>query len=263
MKRFGILCAVVLIPTPLFAADGPSGLDRKLVESVKASLLHGANVFNSGDSAGCCRVFEGALASLKPLMDHRPELQKEIEGGARAAQAIADAADRAFTLRKTLVAVARGLDPSIKPEKVPITPVKNQPITQVKAETFELTAEERQVLDLTNRERLARGLSALRPDPRLFAAARRYSGIMARFDRLGHSVDGSGVGGRVQAAGYGWSSCAENCAAGQQGPSEAVSSWMSSSGHRANLLGRHSDIGIGIAISPSGTRYWAQVFATP
>jgi uncharacterized protein YkwD len=260
MKRFGILCAVILFPVPLFAADRPTGLDRKLVEAVKASLLHGANVFNTGDSGGCCRVFEGALASLKPLMDHHPELQKEIDRGGEAAQAIGDMADRAFKLRSTLVAVARGLDPSIKEEKpVVVTPA----VRQVNAETFELTAEERQVLELTNRERLARGLAALRADPKLFAAARRYSMIMARFDRLGHSVDGSGVGGRVQAAGYGWSSCAENCAAGQQGPAEAVSSWMSSPGHRSNLLGRHADIGIGIAVSPSGTRYWAQVFATP
>lgn len=259
MKRFGILCAVILFPAPLFAADGPSGLDRKLVESVKASLLHGANVFNSGDSAGSCRVFEGALASLKPLMDQHPDLQKQIERSMEAAQAVADGADRAFKLRGTLVAVARGLDPSIKEEKPAVTPE----IKQVKAETFELTAEERQVVDLTNRERQARGLPALRVDPRLFIAARRYSAIMARFDRLGHSVDGSGVGSRVQATGYNWSSCAENCAAGQQGPTEAVSSWMSSPGHRSNLLGRHSDIGIGIAISPSGTRYWAQVFATP
>jgi uncharacterized protein YkwD len=258
MKCLGILCAVFLFPVPLMAADGPAGFDRKLVESLKASLIRGAVVFNDGDSAGCCRLFEGAMTSLKPLMDHRPELQKEIERGAEAAQAIADVADRAFKLRSTLFTVLRGLDPSIKEEKPPVAPV-----TPVKAEVFDLSPEEREVVDLTNRERAARGLPALRADPRLFAAARMYTAVMARFNRMGHSVDGSGVGGRVNSAGYGWSSVAENVAAGQMSPSEAVNSWMNSSGHRANLLGRHSDIGIGVAIGPSGTRYWAQVFASP
>ncbi len=254
MKRFAIVCALVLLPARLFA-DGPNALDRKLVESVRASLQHGAQVYNAGDSAGCCRVFEGALASLKPLMDQHPELQKEIDRGAATAGSVADAAERAFRLRSILTTVWHGLDPSFQEEKPVVTPVK--------AESFELSAEERQVVELTNRERMARGMPALRPDPRLFLAARRYSAIMARFDRLGHSVDGSGLGGRVQAVGYGWSSCAENCAAGQQGPAEAVNSWMSSSGHRANLLSRNTDVGIGIATSASGTRYWAQVFATP
>jgi uncharacterized protein YkwD len=257
----GIFCAVFLFPVSLTAADGPTGLDRKLVESLKASLVRGAVVFNDGDSAGCCRLFEGALTTLKPLMDHRPELQKEIERGAEAAQAVADVADRAFKLRTTLFNVLRGLDPSIKEEKPPVTPVT--PVTPVKAELFELSAEERDVVDLTNRERAARGLPALRPDPKLFAAARMYSAVMARFNRMGHSVDGSALGGRVNSAGYGWSSVAENVAAGQQSPSEAVSSWMNSSGHRSNLLGRHSDIGIGVAVGANGTRYWAQVFASP
>jgi uncharacterized protein YkwD len=254
MNRLGILCAVVLLPAPLFA-DGPNGLDRKLVESVRASLDHGAHVYNDGDPAGCCRVFEGALASLKPLMDTHPQLQKEIDQGVAAAKSVSDAAERAFKLRSILTTVWHGLDPSYKEAKPAVTPMK--------AESFELSAEERQVMELTNRERMARGLPALRPDPRLFLAARRYSAIMARIDRLGHAVDGSRLGSRVQAVGYGWSSCAENCAAGQQGPAEAVNSWMSSSGHRANLLSRNTDVGIGIATSASGTRYWAQVFATP
>jgi uncharacterized protein YkwD len=254
MRCLGLFCAVFLSPVPLLAAEKPAGLDLKLVESLKASLKHGATVFNGGDSAGCCRLFEGALTTLKPLMDHRPDLQKEIDRGADAAQALVDAADRAFKLRTTLVNVLRGLDPSIKEEKPPVP---------IKTAAFELTSEERDVVDLTNRERSARGLPALRPDPKLFAAARMYSAVMARFDRLGHSVDGSGLGGRVNSAGYGWSSCAENVAAGQQSPSEAIGSWMNSGGHRANLLGGHTDIGIGIATSANGTRYWAQVFARP
>ena len=245
---------LVSLPTTVFAADGTAALDRKIVDSVRAAIAHGAGVYNLGDHAGSCRVFEGALSSLKPLLEHKPELQKEIDR-VLAATGAADAAERSYQLRSSLVSVARGLDPSIKEEP--------RAIVQARAETFELTAEEREVVDLTNRYRGAYGLPPLRPEPRLFVAARLYSAVMARFDRIGHSVDGSGVGGRVQAAGYGWSSCAENVAAGQQSPTEAVSSWMSSPGHRSNILSGHGEIGIGIAIGPSGTRYWAQVFASP
>jgi len=252
--RSVVLLALVIVPVPVFAADGPASLDRKLVASVRAAIAHGATVYNDGDHAGCCRVFEGALSSLKPLLEHKPELQKEIERGVSAASALGDTNERAYKLRSALVSVARGLDPSIKEEPAP---ERVQP-----AAAFELTAEEKEVVDLTNHQRMAYGLPPLRPEPRLFLAARLYAAVMARYDRIGHSVDGSGLSGRVQTAGYGWSSAAENVAAGQGSPSEAVSSWMSSSGHRSNILGRHSDIGIGIAISPSGTRYWAQVFAS-
>jgi uncharacterized protein YkwD len=248
-----LVFVLILVPTSLLAADGPGTLDRKLVDSVRAAVSHGAGVYNVGDHAGCCRVFEGALSSLKPLLEHRPELQQEIDRGTVAANSVADAAERAFKLRAALIAVAHGIDPSVK--DVVLT-------SYVKPEEFELTAEEREVVDLTNRYRAAYGLPALRPNPRLFTAARLYSAVMARFDRIGHSVDGSGLSGRVYAAGYGWSSLAENVAAGQTSPTEALSSWMTSPGHRSNILGQHGDIGIGVAISPNGTRYWAQVFAS-
>jgi uncharacterized protein YkwD len=48
---------------------------------------------------------------------------------------------------------------------------------------------------------------------------------------------------------------------GQTSASEAVTSWMQSSGHRANILdGGYTRIGVAMAHSPNGTAYWCQQF---
>jgi uncharacterized protein YkwD len=52
----------------------------------------------------------------------------------------------------------------------------------------------------------------------------------------------------------------ENIAMGQTTGSEAVSSWMGSSGHRANILGGHTRVGIAVAHAADGTPYWCQQF---
>ena len=40
--------------------------------------------------------------------------------------------------------------------------------------------------------------------------------------------------------------------------------WMNSPGHRAKILnGRFTEIGIGLATSADGTRYWTMVLARP
>jgi uncharacterized protein YkwD len=38
---------------------------------------------------------------------------------------------------------------------------------------------------------------------------------------------------------------------------------MNSEGHKANILSQHVEIGIGIAATADGTRYWTQVFGNP
>jgi uncharacterized protein YkwD len=54
---------------------------------------------------------------------------------------------------------------------------------------------------------------------------------------------------------------AENIAMGQRTPAEAVQSWMSSPGHRANLLNSgYTRIGVAAYRTPEGTVYWCQQF---
>jgi uncharacterized protein (TIGR03000 family) len=127
-----------------------------------------------------------------------------------------------------------------------------------------LSKDEQAVLDLVNQQREKAGLGALRSNALLLRAAREHSANMARQDKIGHELDGKGPGDRLAAVGYqsfGWG---ENVAAGQRTPAEAMDSWMTSEGHRANILGPDfQEIGIGVATSPGGTRYWTQVFGRP
>ncbi len=125
---------------------------------------------------------------------------------------------------------------------------------------FKLTKEEQEVLDITNQYRKNAGLVELKPNPKLFKAARDHSTNMAARNRIAHSLDGQGPGERLAAAGYASSGWAENVAAGQSTPAEVMQSWMSSSGHRGNILSQHAEVGVGVAAAPNGTLYWTLVF---
>jgi len=93
------------------------------------------------------------------------------------------------------------------------------------------------VIDLVNVEREARGLHPLAYDYSLAAAARDHSEDMGVQDYFSHtSLDGRTVGDRLMEAGYSYNTYGENIAAGQSTPEVVINSWMSSSGHRANIL---------------------------
>lgn len=87
---------------------------------------------------------------------------------------------------------------------------------------------------------------------------------MAAHGRMDHAgSDRSTAPERVARAGYDWSKVAENIAAGQRTPEEAVASWLRSPAHCANLMDPAlTQTGIGVADGAGGP-YWAQVFATP
>ena len=123
---------------------------------------------------------------------------------------------------------------------------------------------ESDVIDLVNVEREARGLHPLAYDYSLAAAARDHSEDMGVQDYFSHtSLDGRTVGDRITAAGYSYNTYGENIAAGQSTPEVVLNSWMSSSGHRANILNPNfCDIGVGYAYAADSTyrHYWTQDF---
>lgn len=126
------------------------------------------------------------------------------------------------------------------------------------------------VLELTNIERSKLGLSPLTLNTQLLNAAENHTQNMALQDFFSHTgKDGSSLGSRISATGYQFSAAAENIAAGSSTPEQVVSSWMNSSGHRANILNPNlKEIGIGyyFLADDTGTEnwnhYWTQVFAT-
>lgn len=132
-----------------------------------------------------------------------------------------------------------------------------------------------QVLALVNAERVRAGCQPLSLEARLMQAAQRHSEDMAVNNFFGHvGSNGSTLAQRVNAVGYSWSALAENVAAGYSTPEAVMVGWMSSDGHRRNILNcRYVHIGIGYVYQADdaplpGSRhpyyhYWTQVFGAP
>lgn len=97
-----------------------------------------------------------------------------------------------------------------------------------------LPAEAQQVRQLLKGLRAEQGLGPVSPSPRLEEAAMAHAMDMADGGFFGHSgSDGSSVGDRARAAGYGWCAIAENIA---QGQGSLMGAWANSEGHRRNML---------------------------
>ncbi|MEV0158640.1 CAP domain-containing protein [Nonomuraea fuscirosea] len=126
------------------------------------------------------------------------------------------------------------------------------------------SAEENEVVRLTNAERAKGGCSALKHDPQLRAAAHGHSADMAAKNYFSHtSQDGRSFLDRIKGAGFtGGSGWAENIAAGQPSPASVVQAWMNSSGHKANIMNcKYNLIGVGAVKDGKGKIYWTQDFA--
>jgi uncharacterized protein YkwD len=119
------------------------------------------------------------------------------------------------------------------------------------------------VLDLTNVERQKAGLGPLALSTQLNDAAQGYSQVLASGGCFEHTC-GSVLRfeDRVGQAGYnGWNALGENIAAGYPTPEAVVAGWMSSPGHRANVLSPNfTEMGIGLVNGGKYGVYWTQEF---
>ena len=110
-----------------------------------------------------------------------------------------------------------------------------------------------QVVQETNYERTSRGLNALRVDAELMRAARLRAQEIAQ--KFSHTRPDGSSWRTVSSGAYG-----ENIARGQKTPDKAVAAWMTSEGHRRNIL-RENYSSIGVACLKSGNvYYWVQIF---
>lgn len=131
-----------------------------------------------------------------------------------------------------------------------------------------------EVVYLTNLEREQAGLPPLKQNPLLAQAAQAHAEAMASGDFMEHDDPHAGTSAvdRIAAAGYAWSSAAENIGGGAPSPAEVVQGWMDSPGHRANILNpRYREIGVGYFFDGSDAfpepdapyeHYWVQDFGT-
>ncbi|GAA2898905.1 hypothetical protein Acy02nite_44280 [Actinoplanes cyaneus] len=119
----------------------------------------------------------------------------------------------------------------------------------------------RQVLRLTNRERVANGCPKIGVDHELIAASAAQSYYMARTRLFSHVWrDGSTFAMRARRAGY-RAPAGENIAWGYPTAAEVMKAWMASPGHRANILNcRARKMGAAIVYAADGTPYYTQAF---
>ena len=104
---------------------------------------------------------------------------------------------------------------------------------------------ETELIAATNQARMNHGLAPLTVDHALMRSARRHTIWMTRSRRLQHTS----------------APVAENIAMGQRSARGAIGSWLSSPGHRANMLsGRYRRLGVAAYRTPEGTIYWCQQF---
>jgi len=117
-------------------------------------------------------------------------------------------------------------------------------------------------------ERTAGSVGGLVHDDALRAVARAHSEDMVARSFFAHvNPDNEDPFDRMAAAGISFSTAGENIAwnLGYSDPAgTAVTGWMNSAGHRANILnGSFTHSGMGVAVAPDGGVYFTQVFTRP
>ncbi len=106
-----------------------------------------------------------------------------------------------------------------------------------------------------NGERRKAGLEPFVENFRLDAVAQGWANYLATTGVLAHGLWYSRI-----AAVFPNAACSENVAAGQPNVQRVVSAWMSSPGHRGNILGGYNQVGWGVAKTPSGNTFWVVDF---
>jgi hemoglobin len=99
-------------------------LDEKVFKVLRPVINTGASLYNNGDPAGCYRLFQGALMTIQPLLDHRPDVQALIDKGLKDAEARPTMFDKALALREVLdnvrAALRKGAPPPMPEAKKPL-----------------------------------------------------------------------------------------------------------------------------------------------
>ena len=113
----------------------------------------------------------------------------------------------------------------------------------------------KKLVNIINAERKARGLHALKVDPKLNCAAQMHSDDVGPKKLCQHNgTDGSSPWARAEKCGT--TANRENIACGQQTPRAAVDAWIKSPGHFKNMMSKNINyIGVG-----ENNFYWTNIF---
>lgn len=118
---------------------------------------------------------------------------------------------------------------------------------------------ESQILELVNQHRQSIGKQSLELDTYMSYECRTHSKNMAEGSvSFGHDGFGDRVDRIKKEIGGGGSG--ENVAVGYQSAESVMEGWLNSSGHRANIEGNFTTIGIGAYQEEGGGIYYTQIF---
>jgi len=160
--------------------------------------------------------------------------------------------------------------PSPSPSPTPTPSPAPTPSPSPAPATDFATLVEQFIVVKINEERSRNGRPALLLDDKLANIARAHSSDMLQKNYFSHtSPTGCNTSCRLKAAGYAWRAYGENihyrkgtALAAETAAAAIVGAWMNSSGHRTNILGSFTRIGLGVA-SGNSTTYTTATFATP
>lgn len=124
-----------------------------------------------------------------------------------------------------------------------------------------LTSDELETFNLVNQQRINNGLPALKIDYEVQRIARIKAQDMVNNNYFDHNSPTYGTPfNMLKNFGVSYNSAGENIA-GNSSNNAAVTAWMNSSGHRANILnGNYNYTGIGVVSSPKYGKVYVQMF---
>jgi uncharacterized protein YkwD len=151
-------------------------------------------------------------------------------------------------------------NPSFAVNTTPPTPPAPGP-------SFIETAAEQDIVNAVNLVREQNGLAPLSVNPKLVEAAQIHANDMGRLADMAHDLPGAAqptLLDRASFVGYRFTTLGENIAFNYPDTASVMSAWLSSPGHRANILDpNYTEIGVGIGYDSSGQPYYCQDFGHP
>jgi len=150
--------------------------------------------------------------------------------------------------------------PTVKPTKKP-DETPNPPFTDDDYTTPSISAQEENAFLLLNQDRAANGRSALTLDPALCELARLKSEDMYLNGYFAHNSPTYGSAAQMLTShGYAFNSVGENIAH-HATVEKSQAAFMSSTGHRQNILGTQwTKVGVGVCTDSQGFVYVTQLF---
>ena len=200
----------------------------------------GCGQCQSDQACGSCSFCQGALATARPAAPtQQPSQTPAPQPTARPAQ---------------LPTTAPTVQPTTKPTSTPSASTGDYT-------TISVAAQEQKLLNLLNADRAANGLSALTLDPELSRIARIKSCDMKENGYFAHTSPTYGnAAAMLTAFGYAYNGVGENIAH-HATVEKSEAAFMSSSGHRQNILGSQwTKVGIGVCVDNNGFVYVTQLF---